>query len=613
VNIRPVAARWFEVLTARDELEQAVETLAKTGSVELETHSDTTRRASMPDLRDKFEEYGRLARRYQPYWPPQEDAPNRQPGNPAVKLDHALEQIYGWQEQAAPLVQQIDALHSEQTELELLTELLQHNTDATLDLALAGNAGPVMDSRGFVLPPATTLASLPASVLVSRTETDRHLFLLTVGPPDILDSLQRDLGLLKGRPIHIPSWLKGSAKQALHEIDSRKISIKDELDGLRAKIDDISKQFHLTEVLADISHLEWFLTHVDELPVSENFAWITGWTSDNKGSMLEESLHKAGVKAVVHYPRSPVHMSPPMVMHNPIWAQPFELFVKLLGTPDRNEADPSRFLAVIVPLLFGYMFGDVGHGLVLFITGLFLERRWPIIKLLSICGAASIVFGFLFGSIFGMEDIIEPLWLHPIENPLLVLFIPLIGGILILLLGLALAGFEEYWAGHLKDWLLVEAAVIVMYISILASIIFPQALMVSLAGLLWYFGGSLYRGRQRLLASIGHALGALVESLMQLLINTLSFFRVGAFALAHSGLSLAFIVLADATSSPYAAIPILIIGNIIIIILEGLVVSIQTTRLVLFEFFIRFLHGSGRIFKPLQAPDSGKTSSRSSK
>jgi V/A-type H+-transporting ATPase subunit I len=77
------------------------------------------------------------------------------------------------------------------------------------------------------------------------------------------------------------------------------------------------------------------------------------------------------------------------------------------------------------------------------------------------------------------------------------------------------------------------------------------------------------------------------------------------------GLSLAFVVLADATGSLYAAIPIMILGNIIIIVLEGLVVSIQTTRLVLFEFFIRFLHGSGRIFRPLPAPDTDNHSTRS--
>jgi V/A-type H+-transporting ATPase subunit I len=100
------------------------------------------------------------------------------------------------------------------------------------------------------------------------------------------------------------------------------------------------------------------------------------------------------------------------------------------------------------------------------------------------------------------------------------------------------------------------------------------------------------------------ALGELVERLLQLLINTLSFARVGAFALAHAGLSSAIVALAGAAGHPLAAALVLIVGNLVVIVLEGLVVSIQTTRLVLFEFFARFLQGSGRVFRPLPLPPS---------
>ncbi len=98
------------------------------------------------------------------------------------------------------------------------------------------------------------------------------------------------------------------------------------------------------------------------------------------------------------------------------------------------------------------------------------------------------------------------------------------------------------------------------------------------------------------------AVGQLIETVFQLIINTISFIRVGAFALAHAGLSLALIILSNTTSNALLAGIILLIGNIFIIILEGLVVSIQTTRLILFEFFIRFLQGTGRLFHPLTMP-----------
>jgi V/A-type H+-transporting ATPase subunit I len=91
---------------------------------------------------------------------------------------------------------------------------------------------------------------------------------------------------------------------------------------------------------------------------------------------------------------------------------------------------------------------------------------------------------------------------------------------------------------------------------------------------------------------------------MQILVNTLSFARVGAFALAHSALSAAVVTVAAAAGSVPGWLLVMVLGNLLIIGLEGLVVSIQTTRLVLFEFFNRFLVGTGRVFRPLPAPSA---------
>jgi V/A-type H+-transporting ATPase subunit I len=130
----------------------------------------------------------------------------------------------------------------------------------------------------------------------------------------------------------------------------------------------------------------------------------------------------------------------------------------------------------------------------------------------------------------------------------------------------------------------------------------PGSLTVTMFGLGWYLAGSLGNISNKPLARAAAALGSLVEQLMQLLINSISFVRVGAFALAHAGLSLAFTIMAESTGSLVAGLLLMLLGNVIVILLEGLVVTIQTTRLVLFEFFIRFLRGSGRAFRPLLMP-----------
>jgi V/A-type H+-transporting ATPase subunit I len=103
------------------------------------------------------------------------------------------------------------------------------------------------------------------------------------------------------------------------------------------------------------------------------------------------------------------------------------------------------------------------------------------------------------------------------------------------------------------------------------------------------------------LGALASAAAELVEEGLRLLVNTVSFARIGAFALAHAGLSIAILEMATA-SGRYGYWLVLAVGNVLMIALEGVVVSIQTTRLLLFEFFIRFLTGAGREFKPLPPP-----------
>jgi V/A-type H+-transporting ATPase subunit I len=133
-----------------------------------------------------------------------------------------------------------------------------------------------------------------------------------------------------------------------------------------------------------------------------------------------------------------------------------------------------------------------------------------------------------------------------------------------------------------------------------------STLWLILAGGLWFVIGAVTsrEAAAHRLATMGQAAAEFLELASQLAINTLSFARVGAFALAHAGLSGAVVGLADAAGGIGYWL-VLVLGNALIIGLEGLVVGIQTTRLVLFEFFIRFLKGGGREFKPLAPPGKG--------
>jgi V/A-type H+-transporting ATPase subunit I len=213
------------------------------------------------------------------------------------------------------------------------------------------------------------------------------------------------------------------------------------------------------------------------------------------------------------------------------------------------------------------------------------------LKVLVAGGLAAMVFGVLFGSVFSREDWIPALWQHPLSAPLVVLAVPLAFGVALLMLGLALTGVQAYWRGAGAHWWRGEAGLLLIYGAAIAAWFWSPGWWLAGIGVVWYLAGCGWR-----------ASGELLELVFQLAVNTLSFTRVGAFALAHAGLSSAIVVLAHAASHPLVALAVMLIGNVLVIVLEALVVSIQTTRLILFEFFIRFLKADGRPFRPLPRP-----------
>jgi V/A-type H+-transporting ATPase subunit I len=271
-----------------------------------------------------------------------------------------------------------------------------------------------------------------------------------------------------------------------------------------------------------------------------------------------------------------------------------------MGVPGTRDADPSVIVAILAPLMFGFMFGDVLQGLAVSVAGFLLRKRLPALGLLVPGGIVAIVFGFAFGSILAREDVIPAFWVRPLEQPLTVLGTALAFGAIVLVLGLLLNALQFLWRGDLKGWVAAEAGTLVAYLGLVGTVVDSRALWALPVGLAWAVAGPAIVAKGDRAVAAGHAAGEMLERMLQLGVNTVSFVRVGAFALAHAGLCTAVVGMAEASGPGYW--PVLIVGNAAIIGLEGLVVSIQTTRLILFEFFIRFLTARGRPFEPLPSP-----------
>jgi V/A-type H+-transporting ATPase subunit I len=208
----------------------------------------------------------------------------------------------------------------------------------------------------------------------------------------------------------------------------------------------------------------------------------------------------------------------------------------------------------------------------------------------------------LFGSVFSREDVIPALWLRPMEHPVTVLLAALGGGVAVLLIGLLLDGIQAHWRGAAQRWWGCRVGLPIAYVGLLYAPFDLSALLVAGLGAAWYMLGAVALAKGRRFTSIGPAAAEFFEESLRLLVNTVSFARVGAFALAHAGLSFAVVEVA-AAAGPVGYWIVLALGNVLIIALDGLVVSIQAARLMLFEFFIHFLTARGREFMPLPPPD----------
>ncbi len=602
--MRPHRASWFELLTSREELGGVLQCLARSGIVELETYSDISQPEWLPDMQEVLQQFRALSDRYQQYWPEPAPAPDHHQRTDSDSGKQIMGSLLDWSSQAEPLVVEFQQLGAEQELLRLLRHWLENvPPDALPDMELLHAAGPVMSVRLYVLPVGTWPEATSPSVMLHKTESPRHNFLLVLGRKAQVEALDQSVQGLKGRVVPLPEWLPGNLSEALSGIDARTHNIELHKQKISESINRLSQDHELPTLLAQMRFLSWVVEQVPQLSMTEHFAWVTGWTSDLEGSALRARLDKCGHSYLIRFPPAPARSQSPIILRNPPWARPFEVFAGLLGTPSAGEADPSPLVAFIAPLMFGYMFGDVGQGAVLVTLGLLLKGRYPALKLLVPGGLMAMLFGLLFGSVFANENVLPALWLHPINSPLPVLAVSLGIGATVISLGIILDAVQSHWAGMGRLWWQRRAGLALSYAGALAATQWIDMVWLVMAGMLWFVIGSGLAAEGDKLSSAGSALAEFAETMLQLLVNTVSFVRVGAFALAHSGLSMAVAGIAEAFDSLSASIAVFVVGNLFVLTLEALVVGIQATRLVLFEFFIRFLRAEGRAFHPLTTPD----------
>ena len=329
----------------------------------------------------------------------------------------------------------------------------------------------------------------------------------------------------------------------------------------------------------------------------------------------------------------------PVLLKHPRILRPFASLVTGYGLPQYREFEPTILFAITFVLMFGMMFGDAGQGGVLVAGAIFLLVRGKTQQLrdagllVLLMGLSAVVFGIVYGSYFGIVSEHLAIWHDPLEGNPLELMTAAIGlGIAMVSLGLVLnvinkfrrrewlgglldkfgmAGAVFYWGtlgvaakwAALKQSGLAMAALGAVFVVPLVAIALKEPLRVILSRRHGHAGHG----------SMGEAcVEAVIEAFDTIIIymsNTISFVRLAAYAMAHAAVLKASFSIARNLGEdwvPYLlGLSIIVLGNVIAIVLEGIISTVQAIRLEYYEFFGKFYSGSGLPFRPFRFSTKG--------
>ncbi len=575
--------------------------------------------------------------------PPLEHAPR--PEKDIFLLEDELSAISA---KLHPLLEEERRLKKQIEEKDSLLKRLQLLAPAQIDFTRLSRL-MFTSCRFGVIPPENferleeSLSDIHHALIKIQTSKDR-LVLGAFCLKEDLPVMERALRSAFFNEIALPSDLKGTTDEIIKQLEKERVPLTQRLQELGKEKEQAQKRYGQSLLLIrEKAHLAKLLIEAaSKFGKIDHTYLLTGWIPVDLYKSLKEKILKAtDNKAIVdavdpedlREVRSGI-VKIPILFNNPLLIRPFERLTTLYGIPSYQEVEPTVFLAISFVILFGMMFGDVGHGLVLFLAGFYIFKRlykyldYGII--LMECGVSSMIFGLLYGSVFGIEDLIPALWLHPMKDIDKFMLVSASIGIAMISLGFILnliniLKAKEYHkllsasglAGALLYWLL--AGLGVRYFTsgppgpmeqTIAGVIAALLLFIMIVERPLRVIIKKKRQKRKSLES-GSSIPVLVlESVIEVLdqvlrfvANTVSFVRVAAFALTHAALFLGVFSIADMLShgnkTGLAYILTLVIGNIVIILLEAMVVSIQTIRLEYYEFFSKFFRGGGTLFKPV--------------
>ena len=440
------------------------------------------------------------------------------------------------------------------------------------------------------------------------------------------------------KEISIPERLKGTAKKILKTIQ---VIAGENAEGIEALTDEKvmlaeKRSGRLCELWYQVQDNRRTFEVIGLFLKTREAYLVTGWLPEEYLRGFEKDIDEITKnRALITYvnPRED-DQTVPTRLDNPPLVSAFETLTETYGVPAYQERDPTIFLALSSLVMFGAMFADVGHGLLLSLIGglvVFLtDSKNRTVRHLGLVvamfGLSAALFGLLFGSIFGMEELFEPLWMSPMHSIMDLFKYSCMFGAALVILGLFLniqnlisrkewdkALCDKYGIAGLVFYLAFLWLGVTLIEEGMSGVLLVQKLLIAFPLLLIGGHGLIFKllkighhEKESTLAQVINGSVEILETFLTYFSNTLSFIRIGAFALCHAGLcQTVYVIAGDVAGGGVLGFIIILLGNLFIVLFEGLIVSIQTMRLEYYEFFSKFFRSGGIPYRPF-ALEQGK-------
>ncbi|MCG6965568.1 MAG: ATPase [Chromatiaceae bacterium] len=553
------------------------------------------------------------------------ELPKDDPDTPVLVLRrHQLIEMDQWLDaawqQCAPCEEKLHQLEDESRELHNLEKSLEDFADLDVDLSRLQGEHKHVDMRlGSV--PADNLArlrdvlALSGHLVLNVSGDGETVRILVAGRHEDAAILDSVLHAAAFQPLVIPASFNDNPEALRTEMQARREKLDSDSTELRGQLANwmSSNRRELLRARQMLEAAEPYVSLRGAAHARGPLAALQGWVPAGRLATLEARLRGSLSLPFVLQSRAPRaderHLVPvPAKNHGLL--RPFATLVQQYGVPRFGEFDPTILFAITFVAMFGMMFGDVGHGAVILVLGFLLRRRLgAFTQLFALAGASSMVFGLLYGSVFGVEHWIQPLWIAPMSDPIYMLSVALIWGVGFLTLGSVIAIANRLLSGDQAGALFGPGGLIslILYLALLGGLVnvaqgsdFPLLATVLILLTLAVLVVAEWRSAE---GSVGERIFTTLIETFEIVngyvASSLSFLRVAAFSLNHVALSLAVFTLADSMGTVGHWIT-LVLGNVFIIVLEGTIVTIQTLRLEYYEGFSRYFYGDGTPFRPLR-------------